>query len=79
MWRNLTAPTLRNLEIEAVRMLALQREARLAFCQWRGILHDLRSGTSAGRKIQIRCSPFRTKRLIVLHVQKAAMRTADTD
>lgn len=25
-------------------MLALQREARLAFCQWRGILHDPRSG-----------------------------------
>ena len=35
-------------------MLALRREPRLAFCQWRGILHDRRSGARAVWTIQIR-------------------------
>jgi hypothetical protein len=37
-------------------MLALRRAARLAFCQWRGILHDPRSGTSAVCRITVRSS-----------------------
>ena len=37
-------------------MLALRRAARLAFCQWRGILHDPRPGTEAVWKTQIRLS-----------------------
>jgi hypothetical protein len=35
-------------------MLGLRRSARRAFCQWRGILHDLRPGAESVFAILIR-------------------------
>lgn len=56
-------------------MLALRREARLAFCQWRGILHDPRSGASAVRKVPTRLLPF----VVMLPILIRRQNTSDGD